>query len=228
MSEDKKEGFSYTSENVKIKKAFNLFGIELVGVIVAGLVVILLLNYLNIISFSFLKGTPLGFLIPQNNKNTVKVISDIPGYTVTITKSRELIDTLKSWGAFDREYSGGYGIRGTTAGKPIKNIVAHLTSVEQPINQFVDSDGVAYLSSITDISPSTMKISIYIAPSILTNPENKDRLGRYFESQFFTTIFRLVNPATKMEEYKMKEKELSKFFLENNEKKVYYFSVKER
>jgi len=224
MSEEKKGGFSYESPEKQKKRAFSLFIIESGLIVVVIIGAFIALNYFGIFPLSRLFPNLFGglpqnneiikkvnkiFVDPnqpavqpsvtpvkydKNAKPSIEVVSDIKGYDISIQNNDQLMQLMKSWNVFENEYSTTYGSHGSTGGYPLKKIVVHLTDKEQKANiQAKDLNNI-YAGSLTEITPGTFSILIYLEPkSILTGKVATMNPDKTFTVIFLQSIYRIVN-----------------------------------
>lgn len=170
-----------------------------VKVIVIEILIIILLIGFIIGVLGFLKIIPLGSfsppsvtsitqnIVPKNYDITAS--SQVTGYSVKIENKKELIDLLKSWGTFGKNYESQN--EGSTQKQPVENIGVILTSTEQSGKSGVlykNTDGTTYLSSDLKISPKTLDVYVYISKEILN--DSSKNLGAYINTTFISTLYK--------------------------------------
>lgn len=188
------------------KKAFRLFGIESVIIILLIIVILVVLSMLNVIPLrSFIPGLsgirPTGTvkdvenqaLVEQYRKApaSISAVSDIPGYTVSVNNEEELIRILKSWGVYGKSYGASSFASGSTGAVPLKKIVLHMTDKVQQANKY-STDGTnktVYSSSYGNFSPGQLDVYIQVDLS------KKDVLPRQIMLQLIKFIGVVNSPA---------------------------------
>jgi len=164
--------------------------------------------------------------INSNISADIRAVSDNPEYTLSVQSKEEVIALLKQWGIYGSAFTGGYGIRGSTGPNDgVKDIEVHFTTVEQPINQYVNPDGSVYLSSITNASAGKLTVYAFIGSTILDDPGKNMNLGSYFDAIFLATMYRLANPAKTLDENSRIEEQLNKFLKEKAESETIFFKL---
>ncbi len=206
-----------------------------IGIIIVIIILVLfVLHSLNALPFSnpfsSTSQNPSGIKpktpINSNISADIHAVSDSPGYTLSMQNKEEVIALLKQWGIYGSAFTGGYGIKGSTGSNDgVKDIEVHFTTVEQPINQYVNPDGSVYLSSITNASAGKLTVYAYIGPSILKDTSKNSKLGGYFDVIALSTLYRLANPAKSLDENSRIEEQLNKFLKEKAESETIFFKL---
>lgn len=201
-------------EEKENKKALRVFGIESVIIIVLIIVIIAILSYLKVFSLSGIfqnipgisKPTPTfspeakAYFESQRKRQMqeieqkkpnpnlpkdISIVSEIPSVSASIADKQGLINLLNSWGVYGRTYDASVYANGNMAGKPLEDIVIHVTDKPQKENRVSgkNQDDI-YSSSYAELTPGKMDITVQVEPSALK-----------FESQ---TLYQIVTILTKM------------------------------
>ena len=198
---EKKEGFSYISPEKRQKNATKLLIIEAAVLGIAIIGIIMLLNYLGVISFSKMSTKFFDF-IPSNEittkKNlysipsdpTIRAISDISGYRLTLENEADLVSFIKDWGGlFGQTHI--FPVWGTTGNVPLVLIVVHLVGNDLKESQYA-AKNLVYLSSTIKVKPAIFDVYIYLAPSILNDNKISSKMkGNYITQGLVTPLFRI-------------------------------------
>lgn len=167
-------------------------------VVIEIIIVIFLIGFIFGV-LGFLKIIPLGSFLPSSitsisekitPKNyDVTASSQIAGYGVRIEDKKSLVDLLRSWNTFGKNYSST--LDGNTQNQPVEKVAVLLTSSEQSGTSGViykNTDGTTYLSSNLKISPKTLSVYIFISKEILN--DSSKNLGAYINTAFISTLYK--------------------------------------
>ena len=209
QNKSKKEAFSYISPEIVRKNSIRLLIIEAFVLGVAIIAIIILLNYLGIVSFSRMSAklfnfTPSNELTTEKNlysipsEPTVRAISDISGYRLTLENEADLVSFIKDWGGL---YGGThiFPVWGTTGNSPLVLIVVHLVGNDLKESQYAAKNSV-YLSSTIKVKPAIFDVYIYLAPSILKDNKISAKMkGNYVMQGLVTPLFRIQHSGLNVE-----------------------------
>ena len=195
MTEEKKEGFSYSSPEVQKKSALTLFITEVVAGAVVVALILGVLNYFNVFPLSKMAPNQFGWLPQKSEGIGIRVASQVPGVRVVLQNQAELVNFLTEWGVIGKPLD--WGVYGSTSGKELKQIELILVKDEIQENATVGNDGKIFSGSRASLQSDAMTVSVYIAPEILNDSALDSNIrGISFLAAVVTHLYRVLYPLT--------------------------------
>lgn len=245
MAEEK--GFGYVSPEKQRKNAARILTVEIILLLIAGLVIILILNYLGVVPLYRFAPRIFGFLPvrsgidkvvkgPEGLKNKPQIILPTPNFSnvnrnisvvsdnqtifnVDIVKEDELLDILNSWKVFEQI------VKINTSGQREVStpLVIHVTTSPLSGGRILDKNGNIATSIATSLSKEeSFDILVHINPdSYASTAELTDA----FQSQILSHLYRLTHKAVTEQEASDREKNIIEEIQNINKTKGRLFSV---
>lgn len=212
------------------RNAVTLFIIEAVVVLLFIAGVLLVLNYVGVISLSNINSAIFSGFPVNREEDVIEVVSDIPGYSIKLENKKELVELLESWGIYGKEYGVTYGATGNTNGEPLKKIVIHLVDEEQGTNAFGtgQTKESIYSSSLTTISPGRFDINIYIEEKTLNREVENFNPEIIMRSTLLSSLYKIVNPYKNQAESASVSESFNEQFSSNPLMQMDYFKIEKK
>lgn len=169
--------------------------------------------------------TPTGIILAKTTpipvNSDITAISDVPGYSISITNKERLIELLTDWGVYGVDYILP-GQRGETKG-PLEEIEVRLSNQQQPLFPIQGTNKNVYVSSNISANNKKFTLTIGLSPEIIQTRTGE--AGGFITSQLISTLYRIANQTLDAQSQERRENDLTQILKKVGTSEPSFFTV---